>query len=90
MIIGNFEIIHDGENATVMRIGENQKSKEKTLTPVAYTRDLLSALISVQRKRDTQALREEDPYGMIELLTKQHEELIAIVKAHLKKHGTKL
>jgi hypothetical protein len=85
MIIGQWEILPDGENVVVMRIGENSKTKEKTLTPSAYVRDVRSGLQAVQRRMGVSAFAaEKDANKILILLEKQHAELIALVKEKCK------
>ena len=82
LVIGDFEIIADGDYATVTKIGQNKKTGDKTLTPVAYVRDLLGALAAVQRRMSVSALEKETNIKkLMTLLQKQHEELINLVKA---------
>lgn len=85
MILGNYKIVKDGENAAVMLIGENKKTGEKTLKPVAYVRDLLGALEAVQRKMGVDAFdKEPEAKKLLKLLVQQHEELLSIVKSKCK------
>lgn len=82
MIIGKYEIVKDGETASVMLIGENKKTKEKTLKPIAYVRDLLGALLAVQRKMSVDDFdKEPDAKKLIKVLEKNQQELISIVKS---------
>lgn len=82
MIIGDFELVGDAESVTVMRIGEHKTTGDKTLTAVAYVRDLLGGLECVQRKRSSQTLQADVQTAdkIIELLKAQHKELMATVK----------
>jgi len=50
MKIDNFKIQRDGETVVVMKIGVSKKTREETLRPVAYTRDILSALQYIHSK----------------------------------------
>ncbi len=82
MIVGKYEIVKDGETAAVMLIGENKKTKEKTLKPIAYVRDLLGALLAVQRKMSVDAFDEQpEAKKLIKLLEKQQQDLVTIVKS---------
>lgn len=80
MYIGQFKIARDGETVAVYLVGENKKTKEETLKPVAYVRDFLGGLEAVQRKMSVDACEESGIGGAIKLLKKQHAEIKALVK----------
>ncbi len=85
MDIADFRISSDGENAMVQKVGLNADKGTETLRPVAYVRGVLEALLSVQRKMTVEQLdKAKDMKELIVLITKQQEELIALVKANCK------
>jgi len=82
MIIGKYEIVKDGETAAVMLIGENKKTKEKTLKPVAYVRDLLGALLAIQRKMSVDDFdKHPEAKKLIKVLEQHQQDMISIVKS---------
>ncbi len=85
MIFGNYEIVKDGETAALMLIGMNKKTQEKTLKPVAYVRDLLGALLALQRKMSVVEFDEHpEAKELIEILQKNQQELLDTVKSKCK------
>jgi len=84
MIIGSYEIKADGENTAVYKLGKN-KHGEVTSTAVAYTRDVLGALQSIQRKMSVDTFaKATTATRMMKLLKTQQEELLTTVKENCK------
>jgi len=82
MRFGKYEILRDGETAVLMLVGENKKTKEETLKPIAYTRDLLGALQSMQRKMSVDEFSAEpDAKRLMKLIEKNQDELVDLVKS---------
>ena len=85
MTFGKYRIVKDGETAALMLIGKNQKTGEETLKPVAYVRDLLGALHALKRKMSVDEFNSEPNIEkLIELIEKNHEDLIHLVKSKSK------
>ena len=80
MYIDKYKIMRDGETVAVYLVGENKKTKEETLKPVAYVRDFLGGLEAVQRKMSVEACEKSDLTAAVKLLKKQHAEIKALVK----------
>lgn len=85
MIIGNWEVLPDGETVVVMKIGKNGKTGEKTLVPTAYVRDVIGGLEVVQRRMGVEAFaKESSATKILALLKKQHDVLLTTVKSECK------
>ena len=81
LAIGDYEILPDGENAVVMKVGMNKKTGAKTLTPNAYVRGVFEALEVVQRRMGVEAFAKHTSAAKILAeLKAQHNELLMVVK----------
>lgn len=79
--IGNLQLIPDGDTLVVQKVGVNKKTKEPTYSNIYYVRDLMGGLQAMQRLRDNKAVADATTIQELkDLLTKQHDELIAAVK----------
>lgn len=82
MRIGKYKLMRDNETVVVHLVGVNNKTKEESLKPVAYTRDVLGGLQSVLKKMSVDALERESLEDAIKMLEQMNDDVIKLVKSN--------